>query len=273
MSVDPGNQIGRLLEIMAQLRDPSDGCEWDVEQTFATIAPYTVEEAYEVADAIERNDHEDLLDELGDLLLQVVFHSQMASELELFEFNDVARTISDKMVRRHPHVFADKVYANVGEQKADWERIKTQERNARNRVDNPPSALDSIAVALPALSRAQKLQKRAAAAGMDWHSVDGVFDKLEEELAELRSAVSEADADAVTEELGDLLFTVVNIGRHLGVNDPESALRGASKKFEQRFRRVESAVANSGQVMSELELSELDKHWLQAKAAGTDKRQ
>lgn len=241
--------LARLLSIMARLRDPDLGCPWDVEQTFATIAPYTIEEAYEVADAIEREDVAALRDELGDLLLQVVFHARIAEEGELFTFADVAQQIGDKLVRRHPHVFAD-TPRETGH--AAWEAIKSEERGAAGAT----SALDGVAIALPALMRAEKLQKRAARVGFDWPDQTGPLAKISEELGELASA---PDQDAREDEMGDLLFTVVNLARHLEV-DPEVALRRASAKFERRFRHMES----EGPLQS-LALDELEARWQRAK--------
>ena len=221
------NGMGRLLAIMARLRDPERGCEWDREQTFATIAPYTIEEAYEVADAIERDDMADLKDELGDLLLQVVFHARIAEESGAFAFDDVAGAIADKMERRHPHIFGD----GTGSA-AQWEQIKADERGAKGHA----SALDGVALGLPALLRAEKLQKRAARIGFDWPNAEGPRAKIDEELAEVAAAESNAER---AEEIGDLLFAVVNWARHEGV-DAEAALRAANAKFEGRFRAMEA---------------------------------
>lgn len=220
--------ISPLVAIMAQLRDPQTGCPWDVEQNFASIAPYTIEEAYEVADAIERNDMASLKDELGDLLLQVVFHSRMAEEAGSFSLKDVITAICDKMIRRHPHVFG------AGEPSPGWEEIKAEER--AEKADGHESALAGVAIGLPALARAEKLQKRAARVGFDWHDVSAVRDKMMEEMEELSSA---ATPDHVAEEIGDLLFAAANLARHHKV-DPETALRAANLKFERRFRAMEA---------------------------------
>src|SRR6478736_1572552 len=228
-----GESIGRLTRIMARLRDPQNGCPWDVAQNFATIAPYTIEEAYEVADACARDDMSALMDELGDLLLQVVFHARMAEERGSFAFGDVADAISDKMERRHPHVFGD---GPLGE--GSWELIKAEERAAKA---EDPSALGGVALALPALMRAEKLQKRAARTGFDWPDAEGARAKIEEEMGEVAHATNETDR---AEEIGDLLFAVVNWARKLGV-DPEIALRSANDKFERRFRSMEDIAGTS----------------------------
>ena len=246
-----------LLDIMAKLRSPAHGCPWDREQNFASIAPYTVEEAYEVADAIARDDMPALRHELGDLLFQVVFHAQMAAEASEFDFNDVARSICDKMVRRHPHVFGTDKERARGALKGSWERIKASERNSK-------SALDGIAIALPALKRAEKLGKRAASVGFDWPDGKGVREKIAEELDELDSALLEPDANSVTEELGDLLFAVVNLARHLRI-DPEQALVSANRKFEQRFRVMESVVTDAGRSLEDFDIDSLEQKWQAAK--------
>jgi len=254
---------------MRRLRDPESGCAWDIAQTFNTIAPYTIEEAYEVADAIERDDLDGLKDELGDLLLQVVFHAQMAQEQQLFNFDDVATAIVDKMVRRHPHVFSDASFSNTTELKVAWEAEKAREREAkRQRAGGEAlqaSALDDIATNLPALKRADKVQKRAARVGFDWPESDAVWDKLHEEVTEVREAVSKEDADAMEDEVGDLLFTVVNLARHYAV-DAETALRRANAKFEKRFQLVEQFAASDNRSLSELDLAELDALWERAKS-------
>jgi ATP diphosphatase len=256
------SSIEKLLDVMRQLRDPETGCAWDIEQTFETIAPYTIEEAYEVADAIERNDLSDLQDELGDLLLQVVFHAQMASEQGSFAFDDVVNSIVDKMVRRHPHVFGDAKFANEAELKASWEASKAAERAGKS---EDTSALADIAVALPALKRADKIQKRAARVGFDWPDVAPVWDKLQEETHEVQEALANDDAAAVQDEIGDLLFTMVNLARHVNV-DAETALVAANNKFEKRFRQVEQLASKQQDVLSELSLSELDALWDKAKS-------
>ena len=261
--------IDRLLDVMARLRDPDGGCPWDLEQNFETIAPYTIEEAYEVAEAIRQDDRAALRDELGDLLLQVVFHAQMAREDGSFDFDEVARGIADKMIRRHPHVFAGEdleVRGSTPGQMRAWETQKAVEREAKAEAEGrTPSVLDGVALALPALLRADKLQKRAARVGFDWPNAEPVFDKVLEEVAELRLAAVPPHAPAaVAEELGDLLFACVNLARHLGV-EPESALRGANAKFSARFRHVEAALAESGRSAEDVGLAELDRLWEEAK--------
>jgi nucleoside triphosphate diphosphatase len=235
--------IDRLLAIMARLRDPDRGCPWDREQNFATIAPYTIEEAYEVADAIEREDMTALKDELGDLLLQVVFHARMAEEAGLFAFDDVAQAIADKMERRHPHVFGDAEIASVAAQNEAWEVHKAAERQASG---GAASVLDGAALALPALVRAAKISRRAARIGFDWPDADSVIDKIEEELDEIEDAIDDrAPPAALEEEIGDLLFATANLARKLDI-EPETALRRATAKFERRFRRVETLAAERG---------------------------
>ena len=248
---------------MATLRDPDKGCAWDIEQTFATIAPYTVEEAYEVADAIQRDDMDDLRDELGDLLLQVVFHSQMAKDAGLFDFDSVAGGICEKMIRRHPHVFSDLQFESVAQQKAHWEMLKAEERENKG-GGSDTSALDGVAVTLPAVVRAEKIQKRAARVGFDWPDSNGVFDKLAEEVEELREAIDTGDQGAMRDELGDLLFTVVNLSRHLDIS-PEAALRQSTAKFERRFRHVESSLADGGRKLANTDSNTLEQYWRQAK--------
>ena len=258
------NEIDRLLTIMERLRDPDSGCPWDLEQDFATIAPYTIEEAYEVADAIERGEHEDLKDELGDLLFQVVFHAQMASEKDLFDFEDVARAISAKMVRRHPHVFADGAVENAEAQTSAWEAHKAQERAEKDRRGNH-GLLDDIPVALPALVRARKLGKRAALVGFDWADAEGVRAKVEEELGELDEALSGArEPQALEEELGDLLFALANLGRHLGLH-AEEALQRANRKFLRRFGFIEKTLGNQRRSLEEASLEEMEALWNQSK--------
>jgi nucleoside triphosphate diphosphatase len=235
--------IDRLLAIMARLRDPDRGCPWDREQNFATIAPYTIEEAYEVADAIERQDMAALKDELGDLLLQVVFHARMAEEAGLFAFDDVAQAIADKMERRHPHVFGDAEIASVAAQNEAWEAHKAAERQASG---GAASVLDGVALALPALLRAAKISRRAARIGFDWPDADSVIDKIKEELDEIEDAIDDrAPPAALEEEIGDLLFATANLARKLDI-EPETALRRATAKFERRFRRVETLAAKRG---------------------------
>jgi MazG family protein len=262
--------IARLLAVMARLRDPDGGCPWDVQQTFRTIAPYTIEEAYEVADAIERGDPEALKEELGDLLLQVVFHARMAEEDGLFDFAAVATGIADKMTRRHPHVFADAQVASAAAQTRAWEAHKAAERAGKAPPGGPPaSVLDDVALALPALSRAQTLQRRAARVGFDWPEVTPVLDKIEEELAELRHEIATGGAaERLEDELGDLLFAVTNLARHLDV-DAEAALRRASGKFERRFHAVEATLAAAGRALAEASLDEMEAAWQAAKAEET----
>jgi len=253
----------RLLAIMARLRDRETGCPWDVEQTFATIAPYTVEEAYEVADAIERNDLADLKEELGDLLLQVVFHSRMAEEQGAFAFEDVARAINDKMVRRHPHVFAEESYESLEHQKAGWEQLKAEERANKGRKT---SLLDDVPVGLPALTRAVKLSKRAAGVGFVWPSAKEVVDKLHEEVRELEAELAAGDVEKARQEMGDVLFVVANLARTLDV-DPEDALRFTNAKFARRFRYIEARLAERGKTPDQSDLAEMDGLWDEAKAA------
>jgi ATP diphosphatase len=257
--------LEKLLEIMERLRDPDDGCPWDVDQDFSTIAPYTIEEAYEVADAIDRDDIDGLRDELGDLLFQVVFHAQMAREMEAFSFEDVAAGISEKLIRRHPHVFGSAEERAKGPQRGAWEAIKAAERAAEAR-DMPASVLDGIAQALPALKRAQKLGKRAATVGFDWPDTQGVRAKIAEELAELSAAECSGRRNHIEEEVGDLLFSVVNLARHLKV-DPEHALRAANRKFETRFRRLEATASEAGERLSSLDIDALEARWQAAKRA------
>ncbi len=259
--------IDALLRVMARLRDPETGCPWDAEQSFATIAPYTIEEAYEVADAIARDDMTALKDELGDLLLQVVYHSEMASEQGRFAFADVVQAITEKMIRRHPHVFAEPGLREAFLKTPMWERIKAEEKAARGEAA-PASVLDGIPAALPALARAVKLQKRAASVGFDWPSLAPVLAKAEEELAELKGAISAQGAQAIKEELGDLLFVMANLARHLGV-DPEAALREANAKFMRRFAKIEAALAREGRAPAQSTLEEMDALWDEAKAEET----
>jgi MazG family protein len=254
-------EIEDLLSLMSRLRDPENGCPWDRVQSFETLVPYTIEEAYEVADAIARGDTEELESELGDLLFQVVFYARLADELNLFDFADVARSITEKMVRRHPHVFADVSYADREEQTRDWERIKAAERPAE-----VGSVLDGVPQALPAMTRAVKLQRRAARVGFDWNDVSPVIGKIEEELNELRAVLDSTPCpDRVEDELGDLLFACANLARHLGV-DPEAATRRTNAKFEQRFRRIEQWLAEANRTLAEASLEEMDGLWERAKA-------
>lgn len=264
---DP-RDIRSLIAVMRALRTPVTGCPWDLEQTFETIAPYTIEEAYEVADAIERGTRDELCEELGDLLLQVVYHSRMAEEDGAFTFADVIEAVTTKMVRRHPHVFGDAEARTAGAVKGFWERIKDEEKTGRAKHDGSgdarPGALDGVPLALPAMLRAVKLQKKAARVGFDWPHVNGAFAKVEEELAELRQEVDGGSQAARTEEFGDLLFAIANIGRHLGI-DPEAALRATNAKFERRFRAVEKALGDMGKSPSDSTLEEMDALWDEAK--------
>lgn len=262
---DPAT-IKTLLDIMAQLRDPRGGCPWDLEQDFGSIAPYTLEEAYEVVDAIAQGDRNALRDELGDLLFQVVFHAQMAREAGWFDFNDVLASICDKMVRRHPHVFADDVVEDVAAQNRAWELHKERERGAA------ASVLEGVPRALPALTRADKLQKKAARVGFDWPDSVGVAAKVEEELNELRAELATAaDRAALLDESGDLLFAAVNLIRHAGVN-PETALRQASEKFTRRFQHVEACCKKAGQTIAATDPDTLDVYWNRAKRLDTADR-
>ena len=254
------SNIDKLLEVMRALRDKEHGCPWDVKQNFASIAPYTIEEAYEVADAIARQDHDALRDELGDLLFQVVFHARMAEEAGLFNFDDVAAAISDKMLRRHPHVFGSDEEKRAGIEEGSWERIKADERKG----NDDDSVMAGIALALPALKRAEKLGKRASRVGFDWPDRQGVRDKIQEELSELEEAVGGRDSDDIDEEFGDLLFAVVNLARHLAI-DAEQALSGANQKFERRFREMERSVEANGKSLKRLALAELEQEWRAAK--------
>jgi len=254
----------RLLEIMTRLRDPERGCPWDRQQTFKSIAPYTVEEAYEVADAIERDDLAALKEELGDLLLQVVYHACMAEEAGLFRFEDVAAGIGDKLTARHPHVFASAEITDAAQQTRDWEAHKAVERAARSQS----GVLEGVPVGLPALTRAEKLQKRAARVGFDWPTLAPVFAKIHEELGELeRELAAGAAAARLEDELGDVLFAVANLARKLQV-DPEQALRGTNRKFERRFRHVEARLAEQGKRPEQASLEEMDGYWDEAKASG-----
>ena len=262
MSATPS--LDRLLAIMARLRDPETGCSWDVAQSFATIAPYTLEEAYEVADAIERNDLADLREELGDLLLQVVFHARMAEEMGAFAFEDVAAAICDKMVRRHPHVFGEAAFESVAEQGAAWEAIKAAERAAKGA--HRAGVLDDVPAGLPGLVRAVKLTRRAARVGFDWPDALTVLDKLREETAELEAEIAAGDKAKAREELGDLLFVCANLARKLDV-DPEDTLRAANAKFIRRFGHVQAALAADGRTPEQSDLAEMDALWDEAKRA------
>ncbi len=253
------SDIEQLLSIMAKLRDPKDGCPWDIKQSFDSIVPYTLEEAYEVADAIEKQNWLDVKEELGDLLFQVVFYSQMAKEQDLFDFDEVVAGICEKLTRRHPHVFANKQFASEAEVKANWEAEKAKER-ADKAVDN--SILANVPLAMPALTRADKIQKRCAQFGFDWDSVAPVAEKVVEELDEVMDEYQQVtlDQNRIEEEMGDLLFSVVNLSRHLNVN-PERALQKANKKFERRFRKVEKNVLEKGVEISNCSLEQLDQEW------------
>jgi nucleoside triphosphate diphosphatase len=260
---DPAGGLPRLLEIMARLRDPETGCPWDLEQDFATIAPYTIEEAHEVADAIDRQAWGELEGELGDLLLQTVYHAQMAAEAGLFDFDSVTRTIADKMVARHPHVFGTESRDKTAEdQTRDWERVKAAERATKAEG----GVLDGVALGLPALVRAVKLQNRAARVGFDWPSTDEVIDKIVEEAEELHEAKQTKTGAEIFEEFGDLLFVVANLARHLKI-DPEAALRAANSKFTRRFRSIEADLAAQGRRPEDSDLAEMDALWDKAKAA------
>lgn len=260
---EAGRQIERLVAIMARLRDPVTGCPWDIEQDFSTIAPYTIEEAYEVADAIDRGAMDDLKGELGDLLFQSVYHAQMAAEAGHFAFADVARSIADKMVARHPHVFGDESRdKSASQQTQDWEKVKAAERAARAET----RTLDGVAIALPALMRAVKLQKRAARVGFDWPDITQVLDKLTEEAREVAEARDRLSHAELEEEVGDLLFVMANLARHLHV-DPESALRAANAKFTRRFNAIEDELARRGKTPAQSDLAEMDAIWNQVRAA------
>jgi MazG family protein len=255
--------IDRLLAIMARLRDPQGGCPWDLEQNFATIAPYTVEEAYEVADAIERDNLTDLREELGDLLFQVVFHSRMAEEQNAFAFDDVVEAICGKMLRRHPHVFGEAEARTSDEQTAAWEVIKAQERATKGKAE---SLLDDVPAGLPAMTRAVKLSKRAASVGFVWPTIAEVMDKLHEEVGELEAEIAAGDREKARAELGDVLFVAANIARTLDI-DPEDALRATNAKFSRRFRFIEAALRERGKSPAQSDLAEMDALWNAAKAA------
>ncbi len=258
----------RLLAVMRQLRDPKGGCPWDLEQTFATIAPHTIEEAYEVADAIERSDMPHLKEELGDLLFQVVFYGQMADETGAFDFDDIALALTEKMIARHPHVFGGDAVESATAMVDRWEQQKAAERH-RKAADkgHRDGVLDGVIRGLPALTRAIKLQKRAARVGFDWPNLEPVFDKLAEEIGELRAEIANGGPVArAADELGDVLFVVANLARHLGV-DPEQALRGTNRKFEDRFRWLEARLAEAGRSPADADLEEMEALWQQAKGA------
>lgn len=272
-SLTPSRDISRLIEIMAALRAPVGGCPWDVEQTFSTIAPYTIEEAYEVADAIQRGDFDNLREELGDLLLQVVYHARMAEEEGEFAFPDVVEAITTKMIRRHPHVFGDDQARSAGMAKGMWEKIKAEEkaemRAARlARGLSPENGgkgfLDSVPLALPALTRALKLQEKAARVGFDWGQAAPILDKIEEEIGELREALAKGETAPIKDEFGDVLFALVNLGRHLGI-DPEAALAGTNDKFRSRFHYIEQALDEQGKSLEAATLDEMEEIWQRAK--------
>ena len=267
----PSPDIARLIEIMAALRTPGSGCPWDLEQTFQTIARYTIEEAYEVADAIARRDLDDLKDELGDLLLQVVFHARMAQEQGAFAFPDVVQAITEKLIRRHPHVFGDKQGLNTGEVNVQWEEIKAQEKAARAKAGKVPApgrngALSGVPAGLPALARALRLQQKASKVGFDWNDPKAVIAKIREETDEIEAELAKGDREKVLGEVGDLLFVLVNLARHLDV-DPETALRTTNLKVERRFAAIEDGLAAVGKTPAEATLAEMDALWNAAKAA------
>jgi len=269
----PSKDISRLIEIMAALRHPDTGCPWDVEQDFSTLFPYTIEEAYEVADAVERGDMDDLREELGDLLLQVVFHARMAEESGEFAFPDVVEAITKKMIRRHPHVFGDAAARGAGMAKGMWEKIKAEEKAERRAArlarglspeDHGKGFLDGIPHAHPALTRALKLQQKAARVGFDWKEARPILDKIEEEIGELREAMDGVSKDEIAGEFGDVLFALVNFGRHLGI-DAEDALRRTNAKFARRFHHVESALTAEGRTLEAASLDEMEAKWQEAK--------
>jgi len=271
--MQPSSDIRRLIDIMAALRDPISGCPWDVEQTFASIAPFTIEEAYEVTDAIERGATDDLRDELGDLLLQIVFHARMAEEAGLFDFGGVVEAITAKLVRRHPHVFGDEGELSSDEVKALWGRIKAEEKRAKlasevrngRLAETKSGALDGVPLGLPALSRAMKLQEKAGKVGFDWNDVRAVLEKIREEIVEVEAEIAHGSAQTQSSEVGDLLFAAVNLARHLKV-DPEAALRGANAKFERRFAHIENQLAVGGRTPESATLDEMEQLWAEAKA-------
>lgn len=271
--MEASTDISRLIEIMEALRAPETGCPWDIVQTFETIKPYTIEEAYEVADAIERNDMDDLCEELGDLLLQVVFHSRIAEEMGAFSFGDVVQAVTSKMIRRHPHVFAISDADTPESVKLQWDQIKAAEkrerleRRALRGVSDDPKAgfLGSIQRSQPALTEALKLQEQAARVGFDWSAAEPILDKIEEEIGELRQALAEGRSESISDELGDLIFAMVNIGRHVKV-DAENALRGTNTKFRRRFRHIETSLAASGETLEAASLERMEELWQAAKA-------
>lgn len=257
----------QLLDIMQALRDPESGCPWDLQQDFQSLIPYTIEEAYEVADAIERNDLNDIKSELGDLLFQIIFYSQLATEQSAFDFNDVAQAISDKLTRRHPHVFSDAKITNAEEQTKEWEKLKQQERKAKAEDSlSSLSHLDDVSRTLPSLMRAEKLQKRAAREGFDWPNVKGVMAKVYEELEEVQQEIDakKQKHEKLEDEIGDLFFSCINLSRHVGV-DAEHSLRKANLKFERRFRALENAASNKGLRVNQMNVDELEDLWQEVK--------
>jgi ATP diphosphatase len=270
----PSKDITRLIEVMAALRTPVTGCPWDLEQSFRTIAPYTIEEAHEVADAIERGDMDDLRDELGDLLLQVVYHARMAEEIGEFAFGDVVEAVTRKMIRRHPHVFGDAGRRKTAEVNAAWDRIKSEERAERAErrsarglpPELPRGALGGIPPSLPALSAALRLQKAAGKVGFDWSEADPILDKIAEEIGEFRAAMKSGKPDAIRDEFGDILFALVNLGRHLGL-DAEEALRETNGKFRKRFSHIEARLAETDRKPQDATLEEMERYWQEAKSS------
>jgi MazG family protein len=266
-SDDQPYTLADLLAVMARLRDPETGCPWDAKQSFETIAPYTIEEAYEVADAIDRGDKSGLKDELGDLLLQVVYHAQMANEEGSFAFDDVADAITRKMIRRHPHVFEDPTRRDAFLGSGLWEQIKAEEKAERGEATDPSSILNDVPFGMPGLTRAAKLQKRAAEVGFDWSDVGLIIEKVEEELAELKEAIAHGEPqERIADEFGDVAFVLANVARHLHV-DPESALRGTCNKFIRRFQHIETALAAEGRTPKDADLDEMEALWNAAKQA------
>lgn len=273
-SMKPSRDITRLLDIMQALRTPVTGCPWDIEQDFKSIAPYTLEEAFEVIDAIERDDIDDLREELGDLLLQVVFHARMAEELKAFDFGDVVQAITHKMIRRHPHVFGEEAARGAGMAKGMWDKIKAEEKAERRErraalnlgAVEPNGFLDDIPHGFPALMRALKLQQKAAKVGFDWSEAAPILDKIEEEIGELKQAIANGDLKNTEEEYGDLLFAIVNLGRHLNL-EPESALRGTNEKFRSRFHYIERKLNEQKQTLDAATLDEMEALWQEAKTA------
>ncbi len=277
LRLKPSNEINRLLEIMAALRHPETGCAWDVEQNFRSIAPYTLEEVYEVLDAIERDDKDDLREELGDLLLQVVFHARMAEEEGSFDFADVAQTVSDKMIRRHPHVFGTAEEKSRGLTPGAWSRIKSEEKAERSLrrqgmgiEEENTGYLDDIPRTFPALLRALKIQLKASKVGFDWNNPAKVLEKIEEEISELKEAVKSGNADHIQEEFGDLIFSMVNLGRHYNI-DPEVALMQTNDKFLRRFHHIEQSLNQAGSSLNDASLDEMEALWVEAKHTETEK--